>query len=98
MMLNYNYSNAMALNVQNTDKPEMAWVSTQVNYEFPEREKVGVNYTVLEELFQPSKPEFNPYGFVEYCMSCKFFEYQRSRLRTNAKCRERKHHPVLSRK
>ena len=44
MELAYNLTEQISLNIQNTDDPETAWISTLMNHEFPNR-YLGVNFT-----------------------------------------------------
>ena len=61
MMLQYNMTQAIRMNLQNTDEPDTAWVSTLLNHEFPNR-YLGVNYTNLSN---PELPNFldDPWGY-----------------------------------
>ncbi|KAI9679946.1 MAG: hypothetical protein M1817_004961 [Caeruleum heppii] len=60
MELEYNHTEAMSLNVQNTNDPSQAWISMLVHNEFPER-FLGANYTTLAEDRSLSAWEYTEY-------------------------------------
>jgi hypothetical protein len=63
MLLQYNNSESIEVNMQNQAEPDLAWASTLMEGEFPERD-LGANYSVLAE-----EPTFNnnntAWDFVE---------------------------------
>ena len=56
MTLEYNLTQQISLNIQNTNSNETGWVSTLMNHEFPNR-ILGVNYTNVSSL--KPVPNFN---------------------------------------
>ena len=61
MMLQYNMTQAIKMNLQNTNAPDTAWVSTLLNHESPNR-YLGVNYADLSNTALPNYLE-NPWGY-----------------------------------
>jgi hypothetical protein len=70
MFIEYNATQSIALNLQNTNSPSTAWVSTIMNHEFPDR-SLGLNYSTIESGSQANGTEVSPWEFTEYCINCK---------------------------
>ncbi|KAG9950039.1 hypothetical protein KCU85_g3805, partial [Aureobasidium melanogenum] len=62
MMLHFNESSSMEIDMLNNDNPENARITTLVNGEYPSQE-YGLNYTILEKGSE-SLPPVNPWGFI----------------------------------
>lgn len=61
MMVQYNDTETVNIDLMNTNKPSDAWVSTIMGEEFPDR-SLGMNYTDL------ANKTANPWNFTEYRM------------------------------
>jgi hypothetical protein len=72
MFIEYNYTQAISVNLQNTNTPSTAWVSTLMNHEFPRRD-FGLNYSTIEVESKKNGTEVSPWEFTEYCISCKYY-------------------------
>ncbi|KAF1988522.1 hypothetical protein K402DRAFT_402723 [Aulographum hederae CBS 113979] len=63
-IIQYNDTQSLTINLQNTDDPTTAWVSTLINDEFPDR-KLGTNYTTIENESQEKGSNISPWNFME---------------------------------
>jgi hypothetical protein len=82
MFIEYNSTQSIALNLQNTNSPSTAWVSTIMNNEFPDR-NLGLNYSTIESSSKANGTEVSPWDFTEYCINCKLRHDLTTDLRTN---------------
>ena len=62
MQLAYNLTQGTTLNIQNTDEPDEAWISTLMNHEFPNR-YLGVNFTNITNPDFGANPIQSPWGY-----------------------------------
>ena len=62
MMLPYNLTQQISLNIQNTQTNETAWISTLMNHEFPNR-YLGVNLTNISNPDFGINPIANPWDY-----------------------------------
>lgn len=71
MIIEFNDTQSITLNLQNEDEPSTAWVSTLINGEFPDR-SLGIDYSVVENATRLAGSELSPWSMMEYCVTCKF--------------------------
>jgi hypothetical protein len=69
MLIEYNDTQSISTNIQNTDTPSTAWISNIVNGEFPDRD-LGVNYTQVETAPDHVDQKLSPWDYVQYCINC----------------------------
>jgi hypothetical protein len=82
MFIEYNETQSISVNLQNTNSPSTAWVSTIMNHEFPDR-NLGLNYSTIESGSKANGTEVSPWDFTEYCINCEHRPIKYTRSTTN---------------